>query len=151
MHTFYTIFNRFLSSLSLSLSLSCVGVSVDTTHIHHNFFACYVKHAKKQNPPPPLGRVLRREAARAVQGGQHKSTVAHRVPRTDRAGQQMPGRVGSARKAGRPRARGQMCDLPPPGARAIMPSTPRAGQDDAARAHKDPLYVLSAAAAARSP
>jgi len=29
-----------------------------------------------------------------------------------------------------------------------MPSTPRAGQDDAARAHKDPMYVPSAASRA---
>ena len=149
MHTFYTIFNRFLSSLSLS----CVCVSVDTTHIIIILFFCVLCQArqKTKSSPHPFGRVPRREAARAAPGGQYTSTEAHRVPRAGRAGQQMPGRVGSARKAGRPRARGQMRNLPPPGARASLPSTPRAGQDDAARAHKDPLYAPSATTAARSP
>jgi len=133
--------------LSLSLASAC-----RSTQPTSSYFFCVLCQArqKTKSSPHPFGRVPRRKAARAPPGGQYTSTEAYRVPRAGRAGQQVPGRVGSARKAGRPRARGQKRNLPPP-ARASLPNTPRAGQDDAARAHKDPLYVPSATAAARSP
>ena len=137
----------------LSLSLSCVCVSVDTTHIIIILFFCVLCQArqKTKSSPHPFGRVPRRGAARAAPGGQYTSTEAYRVPRAGRAGQQVPGRVGSARKAGRPRARGQMRNLPPPGARASLPNTPRAGQDDAARVRGGRAGSTSAIIAPRAP
>ena len=50
MHTFYTIFNRFLSSFPLS----CVCVSVDTTHIIIIFLRALSSTPKNKILPHPL-------------------------------------------------------------------------------------------------
>jgi len=55
-------------SLSLSLSLSCLSMLIETHSTNHkssNFFACFVKHAKKENNPPLAAYPRVRTASRS--------------------------------------------------------------------------------------
>ena len=70
MHTFYTIFNRFLSSFSLS----CVCVSVDTTHIIIIFLRALSSTPKNKILPPPLWP---RAASRSCSRGARRSVHVH--------------------------------------------------------------------------
>ena len=122
MHTFYTIFNRFLSSLSLSLSLR---VGRHNPH-HHNFFACFVKHAKKQNPPPtPLAacRVEKLLARRQEVSTRPLKLTACRAPAG--RGNRCPGASVQRAKQG-DLVREAKCVICHPQARALACPTRRA-------------------------